>query len=89
MPYVPSNELHCNYIMIAILSILIGMYLGQPRPSDPCKAGYRLDALKTLESNPSLASIINSPQPPVGVEYKGPDSFSLVCARAPFDDEEY
>lgn len=85
MPYVPSHELQCNYILIAIASIFLGMYWGQPRQTDLCKPGYHLNTLKTLESNPSIESILNSPQPPYDVEYKGPESYSMVCTR----DEEY
>jgi hypothetical protein len=81
MPYVPSSELHCNYILIMIIALFIGINMGQSTLKDPCKRGYSLSEVKTLDANPALYSLLNAPQPPFGVDYKGPDVFSLVCTR--------
>ena len=78
MPYIPSHELECNYIMIALMAAFFGFFI---HGNNTCRHGYHPDALLTIQANPHIDALRYAPQPPEDIDYKQPESYRMVCVE--------
>ena len=82
MPYIPSSTLNFNYLMIFFVGVVTTFFY-QPNEIMKCPPGYELSRWDTINANPSLKPLYQTPRFNTGmsISQEDPEKIFIACVK--------